>query len=186
MRKDKPIRLSFSLAFQVKYCLTVAVLFIIASVLLYLLLDEALGGGYRQSLRTLYYLDQNLPLYLSIMALLLTLFILVLTLVVTLLVSHQIAGPVFRYEDVLRQMADGVFPRKIETRQTDQLKILLGSLNGLAGRCRETFEAADGLSNSIDKVMQGSGKEFSPLLPKIEAVRQKMSSEADKKGFRGE
>ncbi len=175
MAKDRPIKLSFSLGFQIKYCLIIAILFAIASGLLYLLLDRALGGGYRESLRTLYFLDQNLPFYLSIMALLLTLFILLLTLVVTLLVSHQIAGPVFRYEDVLKKMISGVFPKKVSTRQSDQLKLLVGSLNKLTDRCRDTFESAGELSMVVDKKLSDDGMDNGDLLKqKIAKVRHAM------------
>lgn len=174
MAKDRPVKLSFSVTFQVKYCLTVAVTFVVASVLLYFLLDKALGGGYRESLRTLYFLDQNLSLYLSIMALLLTLFLLVLTLVVTLLVSHQIAGPVFRYEDVLKKVISGVFPRNVATRQTDQLKLLVGSLNNLTDRCRDTFEEANQLSAMVGENLQQDDIDAEPLLTQINLIRQQM------------
>jgi len=182
--KEKPVKLSFSVTFQVKYCLIVAATFVVASVLLYFLLDKALGGGYRESLRTLYFLDQNLPLYLSIMALLLTLFLLILTLVVTLLVSHQIAGPVFRYEDVLQQVIAGTFPRNVATRQTDQLKLLVGSLNNLTDRCRDTFKEADQLSVAVGENLHQDDIETEALLTQITLVRQQMSKDG-LKGLQG-
>lgn len=37
----------------------------------------------------------------------------------TLLVSHRIAGPVYRINDVLRKMLDGEFPRKVTFRRGD-------------------------------------------------------------------
>lgn len=184
MAKDRPVKLSFSLIFQVKYCLTVAVVFVVSCGLLYMLLDKALGGGYRQSLRTLYYLDQNLPLYLSIMALLLTIFILVLTLVVTLLVSHQVAGPVFRYEDVLKKMIAGVFPSRVATRQTDQLKTLVDSLNKLTDRCRETFHSADELSKKVEGLALDSLEvsEKGALLEQVVHLRDQMGAAGRKRG----
>lgn len=176
--KDRPIKLSFSLGFQIRYCLTIAAIFILANVLLYLLLDRALGGGYLESLRTLYHLDQHLSLYLSIMALLLTLFILVLTLVVTLLVSHRLAGPVFRYEDVLQKMVSGVFPRQVATRQTDQLKTLVHSLNDLTGYCRDTFEAAQKISEMLEKQQShdADGENLEQLSAQVEKLRQQLET----------
>ena len=70
MTQQKPIKLSFSAGFQLKYCLIIAAVFACANFLLYLVMNKALSGSYLENLRTLYYLDQNLPLYLSIMALL--------------------------------------------------------------------------------------------------------------------
>lgn len=182
MAKDRPVRLSFSFVFQIKYCLTVAAMMIIASGLLYLLLDRTLSGGYRESLRTLYYLDQNLSFYLSIMALLLTVFILVLTLVVTLLVSHQIAGPVFRYEDVLKQMIAGVFPRMVATRETDQLKLLVGSLNNLTDRCCGTFAEAGKLASMIEQNPDLDREGKVTLLEQVRVVRQQMGNSEIKRG----
>lgn len=150
MGKQKPINLSFSVGFQIKYCIIVSLVFLGATFLLFSLMNRALGGSYLESLRTLYLLDQNLPLYLSIMALLQICFVLFLALVITLLVSHQIAGPVFRYEAVLTKMISGEFPSDIATRNTDQLKPMVVSLNTLAGRCRETFEKVQALSDFLD------------------------------------
>ena len=154
MNKQKPIRAGFSMKFQLKFCCIVATLFILASFLLYLMMNKSLSGSYRESLRVLYLLDQNLPFYLGTMGLLLLLFILVLTLVITLLVSHQIAGPVYRYEIVLKQILSGKFPRSVATRQDDQLKPMVGSLNKLVERLGTTFASGAKLSQDLDMIRQ--------------------------------
>lgn len=174
--KVRPVKLSFSVGFQIKYCLAIIAIFTVANGLLYLLMNKALSGGYRENLRTLYYLDQHLSTYLSIMALLLMLFILILTLVVTLLVSHQIAGPVFRYEDVLKKIISGDLPQKVATRESDQLKPLVSSLNALTARCRNTFEAAQKLSDSVAVQLEGSPaqEKMDNLLQQIADMRGQM------------
>jgi len=149
MNQQKPIKLSFSAAFQVKYCLVVLATFACANVLLYLMMNKALGGSYLKSLQTLYLLAQNLPFYLSVIGFLQIVFILVLTLVITLLISHQIAGPIFRYEVVLGQIASGDFPAQIETRQTDQLKSTVDSLNELSTSLRGVYSSAQTLSEQL-------------------------------------
>lgn len=172
MEKQKPIKLSFSMGFQIRYCLVIAAIFIAANILLYLLMNKTLSGSYLESLRTLYFLDQNLSFYLSIMALLQTCFVLILTLVITLLVSHRIAGPVFRYETVLSKIISGEFPSKVATRNTDQLKSVVVSLNNLGCKCRETFEKVQILSESL-----GSDFSASELADEKnrEALRQKVA-----------
>lgn len=177
MSQRKSIRAGFSLMFQLRYCCVMAVLFVASSVLLYLMMDKAFPGTYRESLRVLYFLDQNLLFYLSVMALLLVLFILILTLVITLLVSHQIAGPVYRYEFVLKQMLKGEFPRKVSTRQSDQLKPMVGSLNSLTERYSAIFESGLHLSESAG-VLLSSGtikpEELENLKIEIKALRAKL------------
>lgn len=160
--------------FQFKYCCVMAGLFAAASVLLYLMMDKALPGSYRESLRVLYFLEQNLPFYLSVMALLLVLFILVLTLIITLLVSHQIAGPVYRYEFVLKQMLKGEFPKNISTRQTDQLKPMVDSLNGLTNRYTKVYEGGKCLSDATDVVLHNKAEnadELADLSAQINELR---------------
>ena len=171
MSSQKPIKLSFSTAFQVKYCLIIAVVFCCANFLLYLLMNKTLSGSYLESLRTLYFLDQNLPFYLSIMALLQIFFILVLTLIITLLVSHQIAGPIFRYEKVLGRISAGQFPEQISTRATDQLKPMVDSLNNLTTSSRNVFGSAQTLSNNIE-----ADADFETLRQQISKVRKSMGN----------
>lgn len=155
MAGKKPVRIAFSVGFQVKYCLAIISLFVCASFLLYSVMNKALAGSYLESLRTLYYLDQNLPFYLSIMVLLLVLFILILTLVITLLVSHQLAGPVFRFEKVLQELIAGILPQQISTRKTDQLKTTENAINIFSGRLRNVFEKTQALSEAMAVHDQG-------------------------------
>lgn len=170
MKPQKPIKLSFSTAFQIKYSLVILAVFICANFLLYLLLNKALSGGYLENLRTLYYLDQDLPFYLLIMAFLQIVFILLLTLIITLLVSHQIAGPIFRYEEVLNQIATGQFPAQVSTRNTDQLKPMVDSLNDLTTSFRGIYENArilEGLASSAEV-------DTEQLQQQIDRVRENM------------
>ena len=173
MGTQKPIKLSFSTVFQLKYCLIIAAVFACANFLLYLVINKALSGSYLENLRTLYYLDQNLPLYLSIMALLQIFFILVLTLIITLLVSHQIAGPIFRYEEVLNRISTGQFPEQISTRSADQLKPMVDCLNDLTTFSRNVFGSARILSENINT---DSVVDVETLQQQISRVRKGMGS----------
>jgi len=146
----KPIRLKFSAGFQFRYCLIITVVLAVSSLLLYRLMDKSLSGSYLENLRTLYYLDQNLSFYLSVLALLQAFFILILTLVIVLLVSHQIAGPVFRYESILKGIQAGSIPKIVATRHSDQLKTTVDSLNALTSRLRSAFQEAKVLQQQLD------------------------------------
>ncbi|MBN1956895.1 MAG: methyl-accepting chemotaxis protein [Desulfuromonadales bacterium] len=171
MNQSKPVQLSFSSAFQLKYGLVVLMVFVCVNGLLYLLLDRALGGTYLESLRTLYFLDQNLPFYLGVIGLIQILVILVLTLIITLLVSHQIAGPIFRYEEVLGQVAAGQFPERVATRKTDQLKPMVDSLNDLSTSLRGVYRNAQILSEELSS----SGKPDTELVTRqICRIRENM------------
>jgi len=180
--KQKPIKLRFSAGFQLKYVSAVSVLFIGATASLYLMMDEALAGSYLESLRTLYYLEQNLPVYLATMALLLLLFVMILTLVITLLVSHQIAGPVYRYEQVLKQMIVGVFPSSVATRQGDQLKPIVGSLNQLSARCRGVFEQSGKVAEQVESLLSAAEQDDRQLRRNIDSLRDQLGQFEYRKG----
>jgi methyl-accepting chemotaxis protein len=170
---QKSIKLSFSTAFQIKYCLVVVAVFVCANFLLYLLMDRTLSGSYLESLRTLYFLDQNLTLYLSIVALLQIFFILILTLIITLLVSHQIAGPIFRYEEVLGRISAGQFPEQIATRSTDQLKPMVDSLNVFTAASRNVYGNAQIL---VEDIEAHPDADFEGLRQQIFKVRESMGA----------
>lgn len=55
----------------------------------------------------------------------------VIALVVTLLVSHKIAGPMFRFEKDLEDIAAGNLRKKIHIRNGDQFASVAGNLNGM-------------------------------------------------------
>ena len=151
--------------------MVVLTVFGFSNVALYLLLNKVLGGSYLESLRTLYLLEQNLPFYLSVMGLLQILFILVLTLVITLLISHQIAGPIFRYEDTLGKIASGILPEQVETRKTDQLKPMVNSLNDLSISLRGVYGSAQALN---DLLASSSELDIELLKKRLERVRANM------------
>ncbi|MBI9086341.1 MAG: methyl-accepting chemotaxis protein [Desulfobacterales bacterium] len=55
----------------------------------------------------------------------------VATVAVTLLVSHKLAGPMFRFEADLKMIGEGELTKKVRLRKEDQLKDLVGSLNDM-------------------------------------------------------
>ena len=173
MSSQKSVKLRFCTAFQVKYCLIIVIVFACANFSLYLLIDKAMSGSYLQSLRTLYALDQNLPFYLCFMAFLQIFFILVLTLIITLLVSHQIAGPIFSYERVLNQISAGQFPDHVSTRSSDQLKTIVDSLNEFTSSSRNVYGHAQSLSDAIES---GSATDIESLKQQISTVRKSMGA----------
>lgn len=53
----------------------------------------------------------------------------VAAIVVTLLVSHKLAGPLFRFEKDLKEVGKGNLAKRVGLRKQDQLKDFVGSLN---------------------------------------------------------
>ncbi|MFH1753625.1 MAG: HAMP domain-containing protein, partial [Candidatus Omnitrophota bacterium] len=78
---------------------------------------------------------------------------------VFIFISHSIAGPLFRFETVLRQLTEGDFRVRVQLRKTDQLSELLGALNKAI---EETDTRLNGLKVDIDRaydLASGESKE---------------------------
>jgi methyl-accepting chemotaxis protein len=64
------------------------------------------------------------------------------TIAVTLLYSHRIAGPLYRFKKVLEAMGEGDYSAAFKIRNLDQLKILAGALNDAVVNNRARIRAA--------------------------------------------
>lgn len=70
----------------------------------------------------------------------------------TLLVSHRIAGPMFRFESDLKRMGEGDLSHRVRIRKGDQFQDLATALNSLAqGLNTEIRQLSDGLSELEDR-----------------------------------
>jgi len=78
--------------------------------------------------------------------------------VVTLLVSHKIAGPMFRFEKDINRIAQGDFKSRIRIRKGDQFQEMALALNqmieSIAGRLNDVKETSD------DQVRQHIDEKF--------------------------
>ena len=83
-----------------------------------------------------------------------TFFIGVVAVLVTLLVSHKIAGPIYRFEKDIRLVAQGDLTTRINIRKDDQFQELAVSLNtmieSLAARISDVKKEADTVAGSPD------------------------------------
>jgi methyl-accepting chemotaxis protein len=55
---------------------------------------------------------------------------------VTLFVSHQIAGPLYRFKKAMEQLSGGDFKAEVKLRSTDQLKDLADTFNTMARKLK--------------------------------------------------
>ena len=74
----------------------------------------------------------------------------VVVLILTLLISHRIAGPMFRFEQDLKQIAKGDLQKKIHIRDGDQFAGMVENLNGMVesfnGKLLVVQNGLDGLA----------------------------------------
>lgn len=95
--------------------------------------------------------------------------------VMFILLSHRIAGPLYRFEKILGQIEEGDLTTRVSLRKTDQLMALKESLN--------TFiDSLDGRMGKIRGILEEtkvllSKKEDPQTLPRLEAAIGRLKDE---------
>lgn len=176
MPPEIPIRPDFSAKFQVKYCLVMTAGSVLTTLILYLYLDRGLGESYFESLVTLSNLEQALPSALLISFVIQLILILLLSVGINLFVSHKIAGPVYRYEHLLNCIRKGDLRNDVRTRDNDQLKSMVTSLNGLLGTVRRLYASLHAVQGELDRDLERISRaekgDFEALRRQIDETRR--------------
>lgn len=182
MKAGKPIQLDFSLVFQLKYCVTMVAGSLLTSMALYLYLDRRLGENYVESLMTLKRLEESLPSSLAVSFGVQLVLVLLLTIAINLFVSHKIGGPVYRIERSLDDILSGDLRYDIRTRDGDQLKSMVVSLNGWLKSTRQVYASGQRLQDEVDRILHrtslGQEVDLAAVRKLVEEVRQSMGAVA--------
>jgi len=149
MSGNQPIRSDFTAGFQIKFILAMAVGALLTTLAIYFYLDQGLGSNYFDALATLSTVEAALTSSLVITFCLQLFLIFILTIGLTLFVSHKIAGPVFRYEDSLGKILDGDLRTDVRTRDGDQLKSMINSMNHWQNSLRQIYTQANLLEREL-------------------------------------
>lgn len=175
MLQDKPIQVEFSRSFQLRYSLAVFGALVVTTGLLYLYLDRGLGEGYFHSLVTLSQLENALPVSLAVTFTVQLVLILLLSIGINLFVSHRIAGPIYRYEQSLRQITEGDLRREVRVREKDQLLGMVDALNDWQESLRRVGERGRSLQMSLQKNLaaleRGEEADVAELLRQMRPLR---------------
>jgi len=145
----KPIRTDFTAGFQIRFILVMALGALLTTLAIYFYFDEGLGSSYFDALATLSTIENALTSSLILTFCLQLFLIFLMTIVLTLFVSHKIAGPVFRYEDSLTKILAGDLTCNVCTRDGDQLKSLVDSMNLWQNHLRNTYHRAEKLEIAL-------------------------------------
>lgn len=175
-RKTVYIKKKFQRDFILKFCLTAVLAMIIASILAYLLTSDTLTATYRYHRLTLESTGDAIIWAIVAANAAVLLALLATTIYVTLYVSHKIAGPLYRFEQDLRELAQGNLAQQFRVRANDQLKDLVGQLNqvatGLNDRVAQLRERADRLALAASQE--------SPDLPALRGEAAELRQEIDR------
>lgn len=136
-RRTYFIKKDFQFHFIFKFCLLVLVGGVVSTVVLAYFSSETLTSTYENSRLVIEKTSVAiLPavIYTNLITLVL---ISAAVIAVTLLVSHKLAGPMFRFEADLKTIGEGDLIKVVRLRKEDQLKDLVQSLNGMTASLHE-------------------------------------------------
>ena len=165
-RKQLYIKKDFQFKFIIKFCIIVLAGSALSTVLLYLFSRDTVTSTFynsRLSIKTTSEVILPAIIYTNLVTLAI---ISVAAIMITLYISHKIAGPIYRFEQDFRQIADGDLTKVIRLRQKDQLTELATVLNDFVGGVRGKVES---LQSQIGDVADFADNEDS-----VEAVRARL------------
>ena len=155
-RKNYYIKKQFQRNFILKFCALVVAGSAITGLVIYLMSRSAVCTSFENSRLVIKSTaDFILPAVLLSSAVSVILISLA-TIVITLFASHKIAGPLYRLEKDVQEIASGNLKVVFRLREDDELKALLGSMNDMVNALRgriagakeglKTLESSSGIS----------------------------------------
>jgi methyl-accepting chemotaxis protein len=139
-RKNYFIKKDFQLGFILKFCTILLAGIIISTLLLVLLSRGTLTSSFENSQLTIKNTAAAILPSILLCNLLTLGLITIVTIVLTLLVSHKLAGPMFRFQKEIEKMGAGNLTQKIQLRDKDQIESLAISLDSMRGALKEKIQ----------------------------------------------
>ena len=171
-RKNYFIKKEFQRNFIMKFCILVIIGVVISGAIIYIMAQSTVTTTFENSRLTIKSTaDYILPaVFLSSAIVILSIGL--ATIVITLFASHKIAGPLYRIEEDIKEVAEGNLTKKFNLRESDELKALAESLDDMAGGLKEKIEKIKHSVNELEPTLKSEEakakiKELKEILNKI-------------------
>jgi signal transduction histidine kinase len=136
-RKTLFIEKSFQVKFIIKFCLLViAGGLLTAGILYFLSMRSTTVAIVNSEVVVKTTADFLLPILIQTVVVVMIL-LSIATIIVTLIVSHKIAGPLYRLKKAMHDLGEGDFSTEINLRKFDQLKHIAQEFNNMAGKLKK-------------------------------------------------
>lgn len=174
-RRHYFINKEFQFKFILKFCLLILAGVVLSTTLLFFFSQDTLTSSFQQSRLVIENTSKAiLPalIYTSLITLGLISFA---TIIVTLFVSHQIAGPLFRFEKELKEIGAGNLTKNVKLREKDQLTAMAKSLNEMTHSLRDNiFE----IQTMIKELLESASEQKAPpeLIDKLKRIDEKIEA----------
>jgi len=174
-RRQFYIKKDWQFRFILKFCLLVFSGALVSMGLLFLLSKGTLTFSFEHS--RLVVKDTAFAILPSvILTNIITLIIVTLaTIVVVLFISHRIAGPMFRFEQDVKEIGQGNLTKIVRVRHTDELKDLTESLNQMTSSLRaKVLETKKG----TEQLLESAQKQKAPekLVEEVDHLQQSIQT----------
>ena len=174
-RRQVYIKKGFQFKFMLRFCLVILVGAVISTALLLALSQGTLTSSFQDS-RLVIRETSTAILPAVLYTNLITLGLITLaSILVTLFVSHKIAGPLYRFELEINQIAEGDLTRKIHLRQNDQITDIAKCLNKMTGSLNNKLGV---IRNSVDELARSAAdqQDVNVLTEQLNSLGQKIDS----------
>jgi len=170
-------------SFQANVIVIFVVLVVVGSIISGLLLYGVLGVNLEESFNRAHLGLKNTKdlLFPSILTanIITIISISLVTIYIMIYISHRIAGPLYKFEGMLKEVAKGNLKLSAKTRAKDELKdfslVFDEALNGLNQKVTAIKESSSGLGKTIQELKQAAVK--AELSPDLKAGLEKMDNE---------
>lgn len=169
------IKKNFQTKFILKFCLLLLIGVIISTGLLFIFSQDTLTSSFQNSRLVI----ENTAIAILpavIYTALITLGLLTIaTIVVTLIISHKIAGPMFRFEKELKEIGDGNLTKKVSLRKNDQAEEFAVCLNKMTASLREKVTH---IRTRLERILESARKAdvSEDLIEELENLHQEILS----------
>ena len=182
-RRNVYIDKDFQTRFIVKFCALVAAGTGIAILVLYIMAQQATTVSFIDArVKVMTTADFLLPLMIQTLFIVMG-FVSAGAIAVTLIVSHKIAGPLFRFKQTFKELSTGNFSNQVRLRKDDQLVEVAGDFNHMITVVRgQIIDAkkvladlkADMESIGEFNVEDGKRKKFLDLQHKVQEMEKSL------------
>jgi methyl-accepting chemotaxis protein len=170
-RRQYFVQKGFQSKFILKFCMILLVGIIISIGLLFLFSENTLTSSFEQSRLVIKNTASAILPNVFLSHLIAFVLITLLTIVITLLVSHKLAGPLFRFQKELKEMGSGDLSNVIKMRKDDQVKAIADGLNHMRANLRQKILD---IREEVEQIIEfTSGQEIpSDLVKRLDHLNQ--------------
>jgi methyl-accepting chemotaxis protein len=172
------IKKGFQASFAAKFALLIVLEAVLIAGLFVYISDNTLTTGYNDSILTIERTSNFFLLPLAVIIVIAAVGIGIAGMIVFILLSHRIAGPLYRFEKDINQMEYGDLTKRISLRKTDQLTEVKEAVNSLVatfdqrvGKVKDILAELKSLTDRGESVnssgVQGAVKKLKEELDKF-------------------